>query len=367
MILRSKKPPRILVLVNGDAKSAAAHRARVLLEAMPTRVLYRRGKARSALRFFLDGVRRRPDVVYVMDAGWSGVLAAWLIKVLTGSKLVVDTGDAIFALSVASGRRTMAGLAATWLLEQLVVRQSDHLVVRSRYHRLYILHRSNRRVTVIPDCVAPPPDLDRQLAAATRHRRAYGASHALVVGMVGTLTWNKRTQTCYGMELVEALAFCPDEGIVGVVIGDGDGLPRLQDRARQLGVDKRLTFAGRIPLDDVYGWVAACDVCISTQTDDLAGWVRTTGKLPLYLMCQRYVLASDVGQASWVLPPQMLVSYNGSYDPEYPARLAKRLTYLARNRGELSRGERGLEIVSQHFDPVELSHRLTDLLRSLAD
>jgi hypothetical protein len=49
------------------------------------------------------------------------------------------------------------------------------------------------------------------------------------------------------------------------------------------------------------------DICLSTQTNDVVGWVRTTGKLPLYLAAGRYVLASRVGEAARVLPEEMLV------------------------------------------------------------
>ena len=34
------------------------------------------------------------------------------------------------------------------------------------------------------------------------------------------------------------------------------------------------------------------DVCISTQSNDLVGMVRTTGKLPLYLAYGKYVIAN---------------------------------------------------------------------------
>ena len=74
-------------------------------------------------------------------------------------------------------------------------------------------------------------------------------------------------------------------------------------------------FAGRRPLTELPALLAACDICLSTQTNDVPGNVRTTGKLPLYLACGRYILASNVGEAARVLPPEMLVPYDEQTPP----------------------------------------------------
>jgi hypothetical protein len=43
----------------------------------------------------------------------------------------------------------------------------------------------------------------------------------------------------------------------------------------------------------------------------------------LYLASGRFVLATNVGEAARVLPPDMLVTYNGSSDHGYTERLAQ--------------------------------------------
>ena len=105
-----------------------------------------------------------------------------------------------------------------------------------------------------------------------------------------------------------------------------------------LGVEDRIVFAGRRPLAELPEILSACDVCLSTQTNDIPGNVRTTGKLPLYLACGRYVLASRVGEAARVLPGEMLVPYEGTVDKEYPSRLAERVRALAAAPSRLSLG-----------------------------
>jgi glycosyltransferase involved in cell wall biosynthesis len=123
-----------------------------------------------------------------------------------------------------------------------------------------------------------------------------------------------------------------------------------------------MVFAGRRPPTELPGLLAACDICLSTQTNDVAGNVRTTGKLPLYLACARYILASHVGEAARVLPPEMLVPYEGTFDRDYPARLAERVRAIAHDRVRLALGQCGVAIARAHFDYDLLARRVEAVL-----
>ena len=142
-----------------------------------------------------------------------------------------------------------------------------------------------------------------------------------------------------------------------------DGIPHLRERARALDVDHRLRFVGRQPFETLPDWLSACDVCLSTQTNDLVGQVRTTGKLPLYMANGRYVLASRVGEARRVLPDEMLVEYDGTVDRAYPARLAARLRLLSQERERLSAGLALVDVARREFDYAILAERADALLR----
>jgi hypothetical protein len=100
------------------------------------------------------------------------------------------------------------------------------------------------------------------------------------------------------------------------------------------------------------------DICLSTQSNDLAGQVRTTGKLPLYLACDRFVLASEVGEAARVLPQEMLVPYAGTKDEQYPERLAERIRTLAGQPERLNRHGQSRTIAQSHFDYDVLAARV---------
>ena len=110
----------------------------------------------------------------------------------------------------------------------------------------------------------------------------------------------------------------------------------LRRRAADLGVADRVVFTGRIPYAEVPTYLRLMDVALSTQTNNLPGRVRTTGKVPEYMAAGCFVLASRVGEAELLLPGIMLVDYEGEVDPAYPGRLAGRIRQLEANRELLS-------------------------------
>jgi glycosyltransferase involved in cell wall biosynthesis len=108
------------------------------------------------------------------------------------------------------------------------------------------------------------------------------------------------------------------------------------------------------------------DVCLSRQTDDDVGWSRTTAKLPEYLACDRHVLATAVGAASEVLPDEMLLPYEGSYDSGHVVRLAERLAALVPRQGELRRGAGTRRIALERYSYPALARSLSSFLYEVA-
>lgn len=348
---------RVAFVVNSGADGAMGDRARAFAERLgrPWQVAigYRDEGRLGSIASFAQWLHRlAPDVIYVFDMALAGVIAGTLTSVGRRRRLIVDTGDAITALARSVGRGP-AGLAATAALERLAVRAADHLVVRGTYHREWLAARGVA-ATVIPDGVDLATFRPLDGAAA---RAGWGIADEIVVGLVGSSVWNPRLEIAYGWDLVELLALTRDLPVRGVIVGDGSGIERLRQRASWHGVADRLVLLGRRPLAELPGLLAGMDVCLSTQTNDLPGQVRTTGKLPLYLACGRYVLASLVGEAARVLPPEMLVPYDGVVDRSYPARLAERVRALAADRTLLARGRDGVAIAARHFDYDLLARR----------
>jgi glycosyltransferase involved in cell wall biosynthesis len=165
--------------------------------------------------------------------------------------------------------------------------------------------------------------------------------------------------------LVEALSLLRQEPVWGLIVGGGSGLEPLARYADELGVSDRLVMPGYVRHAAIPRYIAAMDVCLSRQTDDAVGWSRTTAKLPEYLACDRYVLATDVGGAAEILSDEMLLPYQGSYDEGHPARLAERLAALVPKQPELRRGAGTRKIALEHYSYPVLTRRLTEFLRGV--
>ncbi len=368
----SARRPRVTFLVNSQPQGAMGIRARSFATLLPDfdiQIVYRDLDKIRAIRTFLAALGlHRPESIYVFDMAFSGVLAGALYARLHGARLVIDTGDAISFLAESTGERSWLGRRLTSWLERASLAWADRLVVRSHFHREYLAAQPGSQslpVDVIPDGVdlqafAPVP-------APRLLRETLGLGDCWTVGFVGSITWNERWQMCYGSELIAALARLPHLPVKGVVIGDGNGLVRLQEMARALNVTDRIVFLGRIAYEALPAYLRTIDFCLSTQTDDLAGQVRTTGKLPLYLAADRFVLSTRVGEAARVLPEAMLLDYAGTKDEAYPARLAARIEELITSGLPLEMAARlSPAIAREHFDYPLLAERLRHCLRALS-
>jgi glycosyltransferase involved in cell wall biosynthesis len=302
---------------------------------------------------------RRSDLVYVIDpgrAGFPAVVAAWLAR----RPVVVEMGDPQAALYRNAGRGR-ASILAGGIIDWLVGRGATAIVVRGR--GLATELRLRAPWIEVPDGV----DVSRFVPGAdTGIRARFGIPEdALVAGLVGSLRAGRREGAMYGWDLVEALSLLPDQPIWALIVGDGDGAALLRRHAEELGVADRVVLPGYVPHDNIHSYVAAMDVCLSRQTNDEVGRSRTTAKLPEYLACDRYVLATAVGAAADVLPDEMLLPYDGSYDPDHPRRLAERLTALVPRRAELREGGGTRAIALERYDYPTLARTLGSFLREV--
>jgi glycosyltransferase involved in cell wall biosynthesis len=355
----------VAFLVNGDANSAVAIRARGLAAPLDRqydiKISYRtHNKQTSILRFLTFLHDTKPGITYVFDMAYSGVIAGLCYKFVCGNRLIVDTGDSIYALAQSVGTRSKLGLWLTWLLEWCSLRFADEIVVRGTVHKQR-LRTKGIRAEVIQDGVESetfrPMDVDDL-------RRHYGLIGVTTVGLVGSITWSPRLQMCYGSELIDTLCLLRDLPVKGIVIGDGSGLDILKTRARELGIDDRILFLGRIPYGNLPKYLNLIDICLSTQTNDEVGEVRTTGKLPLYLASGKYILASRVGEAALLLPETMLVDYENTKDTRYAYRLAQKIRAAHAESEILHDNPISRSLAVQHFEYSLLARRLSAVLAS---
>lgn len=358
---------RAAFVVNASPDSAIGERARIFAERLDDRltlrVVYRGGSRMvSALQMLAMLLKFRPDVVYVFDLAVPGVLGASVYKLLSGCPLIIETGDEIYQLARAVGRRGTLQMALTAVLEMWSLNAADCIVARGHDHVAVLQRKGCSRVEWLPDGV----EADRYVEAADpRLRQAWAPKAELVVGLVGNISWNRSQGNCYGWELLEALAALHHRSVRGVIIGDGDGCAALQHRCTELGLAGRVVFTGRVSPRELPRFLSAVDIALTTQTDDEVGRVRTTGKLPVYMAAGKFILATRVGEAARVLPDEMLLDYSGSRDRSFPARLARRIEEILNEPECLKLGEGNRRVAKERFDYDTLSPRLEKLLIQL--
>jgi glycosyltransferase involved in cell wall biosynthesis len=357
----------VAFIVNGNRESAMGYRARALAAHLRDRydihLAYREGnKVAALLRFFRLLWRVRPQLAYVFDMSYSGVLGAWLYRLLSGCSFVVETGDAIYELMRSTGTRGATGLLLTRWLEKFSLRAATRIVVRGRFHREWLSHMG-----VAADVIQDGVDTEVFTPLKVDDlRREHGLEEVLTVGLVGSSVWSEKLGMCYGWELVEMMRRLKHAPVKGVIIGDGSGIPRLKARCREYGIEDQVLFLGYVPFEQLPRYLNLIDVCLSTQTNDLAGRVRTTGKLPLYLATGRYVLASEVGEAALVLEREMLLKYEGVKDQGYPQRLAERVESILADPKKLERAEAtSVALAKEFFEYAKLAQALGEVIESV--
>jgi len=359
----------IAFVVNGGHGSAVGERARAFAQRLaPEFVIslhYREGNRATAFRRYLVGLREmRPQAIYTFDLGIAGVAAAMGYRRATDCPIIVETGDVMAELLRSTGRVGRFGYMVLQRYEQMVLRGANGVVVRGTYHKKHLEALGIRVSAVIQDGV----DIEQfQPFDVPELRRALGLDEGVTVGVLGSLHWVPRLRWTTGVELVEALARLPTASVKGLIVGDGTGLPVLRRAAEQLGVGARIHFAGWMPYSKVPHYINCMDVCLSTQTNNLVGWVRTTGKLPQFLGCGRFILATRVGEAARVLPEEMLVEYSEGFDPNYPDRLASHIEKVVREPELLQLGKQSRAIAEAEFDYRILAPRVASVLRSVLD
>ena len=319
--------PAVSVLVHGGPGSIETVRIRGLVQRHPSekvQLLFREGGSRrTALNWRRAVESFRPDLLYILNTASPGAILGPLWSVSKSLPYILDTGDAVFEMARSSGVGAGWKLPLLWVFERLLHRNASAIVVRGTKHRQLLEAQGRQRVVVIRDGFAENQDVSPDAVVVLRQQ--LGLQDRFVVGVMGSTVRSPRLGICYGWDLLEALVSLKDLPISGLIIGDGSGLTWLRQRAIELNIADRVTFTGRIPYLDVPRYLRLMDIALSTQTNNLPGQVRTTGKVPEYMAAGRFVIASRVGEAELLLPDPMLVDYQGEVDSGYPFRLSQRI------------------------------------------
>ena len=250
---------------------------------------------------------RKWDLVYQEGTGIAAGLPLLRAGMTRAQKYVVSSGDSVSGFFRVT-RGAVVAVPFRWY-ERALYRRAAGFIGWSPYLAGRALELGAPRAVTVEGAV----DLDvfKQYAPAERvgARDRFGLRHDhLVLGMVGSITWVDRQKYCYGLDLVETIKHLRRTDVSLLIVGDGDGLPRLRALVPP-DLQSRVVFTGRLPYADVVTAMNAMDIGFITQTLDQLGSYRLTTKMPEYLACGLPIAMSPtpgffdyVGAAGWALP-----------------------------------------------------------------
>ncbi|MBV9818430.1 MAG: glycosyltransferase [Solirubrobacterales bacterium] len=338
--------PRVAyVATQGDGSSDEARIATLLAPLHPTRLPFDRagGKARAGVQLFRRLLRERPDVVVMEGTGIAGGAAVIAARALAGQAYVVSSGDAVGPY-LALQRRWLAPPGR--LYERLLCRLSAGFIGWTPYlvGRAITLGAPTG-MTAAHWAAQPTPERRRELRRAFRREWSI-PEEAIVVGLVGSLNWSHRRRYSYGLELVQAARLTGRRDLRFVIVGDGDGLPRLRELA---GEDDRILLCGRLESERALAAMCAMDAASLPQSLDEVGALRYSTKLSEYLGASLPVLTGRLPFA-YDLDEGWLWRIEGSspWDPAYVRGLARLLSAL--DRDEIALRQRCIPEASPSFD-----------------
>jgi glycosyltransferase involved in cell wall biosynthesis len=249
--------------------------------------------------------KRCYDVVHIHWA-MPHALFGWIARWTCGARIVTT----FYGVEL---RWTVSGLwPLRWLVKR-AARSSDRVVAISRHTAEDVRRLGRTDVAVIPYTIGLEPD------AAERLPKPAGPFTVL---FVGRLVERKGVQV-----LLAALRHLPgDVAARAVIVGDGPELHRLRTTAARLGVAGQVTFAGRVPPDELRRAYRTADVFVLPAVVDSRGDTEGLGVVLLEAMHHGVpVVGSDLGGITDIVEHERSGLLVPAGDPEALAQAVARL------------------------------------------
>lgn len=294
----------------------------------------------GAVAFFLAGLHlSRHDVAMVYSPPLPLGLTAWGLRRLRRIPFVLNVQD-LFPQSIID----LGLLKNRWLIrlfegmERFVYARADHITVHSRGNRDHVIAKgaAPERVTVIPNWV----DTDfLRPGGMNGFRQEQGLEEAFVVSFAGVLGYSQDLDV-----VLEAARILKDEHhkseIVFLIVGDGVEKPRLEAKARQMGLDN-VRFLPMQPREKYPAVLHASDVSLVTLHAEVRTPVVPSKILSIMAAGRPVVAAMNLGgdgprliaeaRCGLCVPPE---------DPQALAEAVLKLYHNASLREELGRNGR---------------------------
>jgi glycosyltransferase involved in cell wall biosynthesis len=237
--------------------------------------------------------RERPfDVVQACNPPDLLFLVALPLK-LRGARFVFDHHDLVPELFRSRFGKGGPLLWANQALERLTFRLADQVISTNESYRSVAVGRGRvapERTTVVRSA----PDLSRFVPVAPDAALRRGRRHLVCyLGVMGP-----QDGVDYALR---SLAILRDDlgrdDVQAAFLGYGDAWDELVALARELGLDDRVEFPGRVSDEDVARYLSTADVCLAPDPKNPLNDVSTMNKIVEYMAMSRPLVSFDLIEA----------------------------------------------------------------------
>ena len=269
-----------------------------------------RAKKRSSGISLFQKIRRdRPDLVVLEGTGLAGGIAVIFGRLLAKIPYILSSGDAVGPFVQA--QVPTAGPFFKFY-EKILIRLSAGFIGWTPYLAGRALTLGAPRAMTAAGW-APSVLTEGELRSYRQsiRRELNIPEETIVVGIVGSLAWNKRVGYCYGYELVRAIQRVSRADVRALIVGDGSGRGELE-RLAGPALGKTVLMTGRVQRDRVPVYLACMDFASLPQSVDQVGAFRYSTKLTEYMAAGLPVVTGQLpfsydlpGDWMWRLPGDM--------------------------------------------------------------
>jgi len=222
---------------------------------------------------------RREKIDIVVTNGLSAGTASIIVAKITGTPSIFDYCDYLPAFSRYSGMSGFIEGVLRWVGEVVTtfnLRVADASVAIGQKLRV---HAQN--------CSKVFDEIPNGVDDSRFRAKDWNPGPSPVIGYVGVLEFFVDLESA-----IRSLEYSQDTRLM--VIGDGRGREELDDLARSLGLGNRVEFTGRVPYDQVPGWIESMDICILPFVSNDLTEAAIPLKIHEYAACRRPVITTPL-------------------------------------------------------------------------
>lgn len=351
---------KILGFATQGSKGDDEHRLRALLGNLPVNYYpFEKQKKYRNLWKILSHIRsEQPQLVVMEGTGIAGGMAVILGRILYRTPYIVSSGDSVGPF-IAQRHPTLGFLFNAY--EKLLYKRSIGFIGWTPYLTGRALTFGSPYAMTAPGW-APfelQPEDRRQARATVRARLGIPEDH-IVIGLVGSLNWNKRVGYCYGYELVRAMQSVEREDVTVIIVGDGSGMDHLE----RLNKKNNVVLTGRVARDEVPVYLAAMDAASLPQSVDQVGSFRYTTKVSEYLSLALPIITGTIPMA-YDLDSRWFYKIYGDqpWSAQYINGLSKWISGVTQD--ELKERASSIPPFIPHFNKTEQVSKVTEFVQDI--